>query len=82
MDEAVPKWLIPDKLYDVLKWIGLIACPAAAVFFGTVAQAFGMDSGTSQAVVLTLNAAGTFIGALIGVSSFKARGGDKDDDQE
>ena len=79
MDENVPSWLIPGRVYDVLKWIGLIVCPALAVLFGTVAQAWGMDAGTSQAVVLTLNAVGTCVGAVIGASAFKARGGGDSD---
>ena len=65
-------WLIPSKLYTALKWTGLIAFPALAVFFGTVAQAWGMDAGTSQAVVTTLNACGTLVGVLIGASAAKA----------
>ena len=32
-----PAWLIPSRVYDVLKWVGLIVCPALAVLFGTVA---------------------------------------------
>ena len=82
MDEAVPKWLIPNKVYDILKWIGLVIFPAAALCFGTIAPAFGLDSGTSQTVVTVLNAVGTFIGITIGASALKARGGDKDGGQE
>lgn len=82
MDEAVPKWLIPDKVYDVLKWVGLVVFPAAALCFGTVAPACGLDAGTSQTVVTVLNAVGTFIGIVIGASALKARGGEKSGKQE
>lgn len=82
MEENVPSWLIPSRVYDVLKWVGLIIFPALAVAFGTVAQAWGMDAETSQAVVLTLNALGTFVGAVIGASAVKnyvaTKGGDSD----
>ena len=27
------KYFLPDGVYDVLKWLGLIACPALAVFY-------------------------------------------------
>lgn len=75
MDQTqTPEWLIPDRVYDLLKWIGLIVCPAIAVLFGTVAEAWGMEAGTAEAVVLTLNAAGTFIGCVIGVSQICAKG--------
>ena len=67
-----PAWLIPSRVYDVLKWVGLIVCPALAVLFGTVAQAWGMEASIASAVVLTVNAIGTFIGAIIGVSQGKA----------
>lgn len=60
-------YIIPNKLYHVLKWLGLIACPATATFVGAVFPAWGIQN--ADAVVLTLNAAGVLIGALIGVSA-------------
>lgn len=71
MEEKVPSWLIPDKVYDVLKWIGLVVFPALALCFGAVAPAWGMDEATAQNVVLTLNAVGTCIGVVIGASAAK-----------
>lgn len=81
MGENVPEWLIPNKVYDVLKWIGLVVFPALAVCFGTVAPACGLDAGISNTVVLALNAVGTCIGAVIGVSAIKAdaSGGENDE---
>lgn len=61
------EYIIPSKLYQVLKWVGLIACPATATFIGAVFPAWGIPN--ADAVVLTLNAAGVLIGALIGVSA-------------
>lgn len=60
-------YLLPEKAYQVLKWTGLIACPAVATFVGTVGNATGWD-GTALAVTV-ITAVGTLIGALIGVSS-------------
>lgn len=74
-NQDVPGWLIPGKVYDVLKWVGLVVCPALAVLFGTCAEAWGMEAGTAQAVVLTVNAVGTFVGVVIGASAVKARAG-------
>lgn len=65
-------YLIPDKAYDVLKWVGLILCPALAALVGAVGPAWGMPH--VDAVVLTINAVGTFVGALIGASHIKAKG--------
>ena len=57
-----------NKLYDVLKWLGLIFCPALAVLLATVLPVWGVDAGLIKALVITINAVGVFIGALIGVS--------------
>lgn len=87
MEENVPSWLIPNRVYDVLKWIGLVIFPALAVCFGTIAPACGLDAGISDAVVLALNSIGAFIGVVIGASAIKgtkiigfeeAKGGDDD----
>ena len=67
------KYIIPSEVYEVMKWAGLIAFPAAAVFVSTVGQAWGMDASLSNAIVATLNAIGVLIGALIGVSQATAK---------
>lgn len=64
-------YMLPDKAYDVLKWTGLIACPALAVFIQAVGPAWGMPC--AEQIVLTLNSLGMLIGALIGIS--QAKGG-------
>ena len=61
-------YFLPEKAYVALKWLGLIALPAIAVFVGTVGQAWGMDASLQNAVVTTLNAAGVLVGVLIGAS--------------
>lgn len=62
-------YLLPEKAYRVLKWLGLIALPAIAVFINAVGPAWGWPN--TDAVVLTLNSLGVLIGALIGVSQVK-----------
>ena len=61
------EYIIPNSLYQVLKWVGLIACPAIAPFVGAVFPAWGIPN--VDAITLTLNATGVLIGALIGVSA-------------
>lgn len=56
-----------DNLYTVLKWLGLIACPAIATFVGVVCPLWGLEN--TDAIVTTINAVGVLIGALIGVSA-------------
>lgn len=65
------EYFLPDKAYDILKWIGLIALPALAVFYGVCAPLWGWPA--PEAVVATLNALGVLIGTLIGVSHATAR---------
>lgn len=61
---------LPDNIYQALKWLGLIACPALAVFYGVIAPVWGLPN--TEAVVTTINAIGVLIGALIGVSAATA----------
>lgn len=63
------KYLLPDKAYGTLKWVALIVLPALAVFVHVVGPAWGLPY--VDQIVTTLNALGTLIGALIGVSAIK-----------
>ena len=65
------EYKLPDKLYNVLKWLGLIACPAFATFYGVVAPLWGWPA--PESVVTTINAIGVLIGALIGYSAITAK---------
>ena len=71
-------YIIPDYVYKLLKWAGLIALPALAVFVSTVGQAWGMDPGLSNAIVTTLNALGVLVGALLGISQATGKPGEGD----
>lgn len=71
-DEQTLEWLLPDYVYDGLKWLGLIALPAIAWFVGTVGGEIGLDDPASVASVV--NALGALIGILIGASALKGGG--------
>lgn len=58
---------LPDKVYDVLKWVALIVLPATAVFYGAVGPVWNWFE--PEKIVFTLTAVDTFLGALIGVST-------------
>ena len=72
------QYIVPDSIYAILKWAGLIALPALAVFVSTVGQAWGLDAATLNAVVTTLNALGVLVGALLGISQATAKPGEAD----
>ena len=65
------EYFLPDNVYQILKWLGLIACPAIATFVGVVGPVWGMPH--VDAVVTTINAVGLLIGALIGASAITAK---------
>lgn len=74
-------YIISDRMYKVLKWAGVIVFPALATFVGTVAPAWGMEPALSDAIVTTLNAIGTLMGAVLVVSAATAKpseGGEAD----
>jgi len=73
------EYIIPNEVYQVLKWVGLIACPAIATFVGAVFPAWGVPN--VDAITLTLNATGVLIGALIGVSAATSRQVDEGNEQ-
>ena len=66
------EYFLPNDVYNTLKWIGLIACPALATFVGVVGPVWGLPN--VDAVVTTINATGLLIGALIGASHVTAKG--------
>lgn len=65
------QYLLPDKAYNILKWVGLVALPAVATFVGTVGTACEWEFTGIAVTVIT--AAGTLVGALIGVSNVNAK---------
>ena len=59
--------ILNSKLYDVMKWVCLIALPAVSVFYAALDGAFGW--GHAQSVSTVLAATETLLGSLLGVSS-------------
>lgn len=60
---------LPDNVYNFLKWLGLIALPALATFYGVVGKTWDIPHTTE--IVTTITAIGVLIGTLIGVSQYK-----------
>ena len=56
-----------NKVYDVLKWIALIALDAFGVFYSTIASVWGLPFGDQ--VLYTTSALAVLLGTLLGVSS-------------
>lgn len=62
-----------NKTYDILKFVATVFVPALATFVGTVGIAVGYPE-TTGVIVTVLTALGTFIGALVGISSTAYQG--------
>lgn len=56
-----------NKVYDVLKWIALVALDAIGVFYKAIAAIWGLPLGDE--VLATCAALSLLLGTLIGVSS-------------
>lgn len=65
-------YIIPDKIYQALKWAGLVCLPAIATFYGVCAPLWGWPA--PEAVVTTINALGVLMGACLGYSALTAKG--------
>ncbi len=58
--------IFPSKVFDVLKWICMIALPAFTTFYGTVG--LKLDWPAVEQVVIFLTGFTTLLGTLLGVS--------------
>lgn len=67
-------YLIPDRAYQIIKWVCALVLPALATLVGTVGTAWGMDASLVSAIVTTITAVATFGGAIIGLSAATATG--------
>ena len=61
--------IFPDKVYNLLKWIALIAIPALVTFLSVVLGVIDVDPKITNIIVTVIAAIGTLIGSLIGVST-------------
>lgn len=59
--------ILPDKVYDILKWIAQIFLPALGTLYFALSSIWGLPYG--EQIVGTITAIDAFLGALLGVSS-------------
>ena len=59
--------MLPDKVYEVLRWLVAVFLPALGVFFSTLAEAWHWNLPT-EAILTTLSAVELFLGAIFGIS--------------
>ena len=61
--------ILPDAVYDVLKWVAIIALPAFSVFYDRIGVIWGLPY--TQEICGTLDAAAVLLGALLCVSAIQ-----------
>lgn len=59
--------MLPDKVYDVLKWIVQLLLPAIGTLYFTLAGLWNLPY--AEAVVGTITAVDTFLGAILMIST-------------
>lgn len=64
--EGYAKYWLPGWLYDVLKWLGLLAIPAAAAIYTGLASVWGWPAAGEVAQTATIVSTG--IGVLLGAA--------------
>ena len=60
---------LPDKVYDVLKWICIVLLPAISALYFALGGIWGFPY--IEQVVGTIAAIQTFLGALLGISTIQ-----------
>lgn len=58
---------IPDKVYDVLKWLVIIVMPALATLYAALAAVWMWPF--ADQIVTTITAIDTFLGAVLCISA-------------
>ncbi len=61
--------MLPNKVYDCLKWVAIILLPALAVFVTTVFPIWNI--GYAEPIATTIMAVDVLLGAILGVSTAK-----------
>lgn len=66
-----------DKVYNVLKWLALVAIDAVGLFYKTIAVIWSLPYGDQ--IMATCTALSVLIGTLIGVSTIAYNKASKDE---
>lgn len=69
---------MPNKVYDVLKWIALVALPAIETFIAGLFTLYGWPNG--NLVVGTIVLVDGLLGTLLGISSVKYKAQNEGED--
>lgn len=66
---------LDDKVYDILKWVAIVALPALSTFIVVISKIWGWADMGSM-IAQTITAVAVLLGALIGISSIQYHKGE------
>ena len=64
-----PRGFLPDRVYDILKWVAIIVMPALSTFIVGLGGIWSLPY--AGQVAATVTAIGVLLGAFLGLSSVK-----------
>lgn len=62
--------MIPDKIFDILKWIAIVALPALSTFIVVLGKIWNWGD-IAPMVAQTITAVAVLLGALLGISTIQ-----------
>lgn len=69
-EEELDMLKLDDKVYDILKWIAIVALPALSTFIVVISKIWGWGDIGSM-VAQTITAVAVLLGALLGISTIQ-----------
>ena len=71
--------ILPDKVFDVLKWVAIVCLPALSTFIVVISRIWGWAD-LGSLIAQTITAVAVLLGALLGISSIQYKKGDNNAD--
>lgn len=62
--------MLPQKLYEALRWILVIVVPAFTLLLTTLTEAWGWDI-PLEGIIITIEAIALFLGTIFGISKIQ-----------
>lgn len=71
--------MLPDKVFDWLKWTAIVALPAISTFIVVISRIWGWPDLGSM-IAQTITAVAVLLGGLLGISSINYSKGEENGD--
>ena len=71
--------ILPDKVFDLLKWIAIVCLPALSTFIVVISRIWGWAD-LGSLIAQSITAFAVLLGSLLGISSIQYRKGNNNAD--